>query len=32
MPVWAWLAAGGALVLAVLVVLAIQHYPDDNSF
>jgi hypothetical protein len=32
MPVWAWLLALGAAVLAVLAALAIRHYPDDNSF
>ncbi len=32
MPVWAWLLTAGAVVLAVLVAVSIQNYPDDNSF
>jgi len=28
----AWIALGVGLLLAVVVVIAIWNYPDDNSF
>ena len=32
MPTWAWLVTAAAVVLVALALLAIRHYPDDNSF
>ncbi len=33
MPLWAWIAIGGAAVLLVaLVLISIANYPSDNSF
>ena len=32
MSLIAWIAVGAGAVVVVLVVLAIWHYPTDNSF
>jgi hypothetical protein len=31
-PVWAWILATAAVIVAVLVALAIRGYPEDGSF
>jgi hypothetical protein len=32
MSAFAWIAVGAVAIVAVLVALAIWHYPTDNSF
>ena len=32
MPIWAWIVLVLGVLAAVVVGLAIWHYPDDNSF
>ena len=32
MPIWAWIAIGAGLLLAVVLVVVIAARPDDQSF
>ena len=32
MPLWGWIGLGLLALFLVVFVLAIWHYPDDNSF